>query len=62
MLEGQGHFSKGGGPEPGLPGCIGAGWVHFSGVVGVCCTNGNMNKNCCAEQRHTFKRLGLQDV
>ena len=30
MLEGQGYFPKGGGPERGLPGCLGAAWVLFS--------------------------------
>lgn len=35
MLEGQGYFPKGGGPERGLPGCLGADWVLFSGVVAI---------------------------
>lgn len=33
MLEGQGHFPKGGGPEQSLPRYIEAGWVRCSGVV-----------------------------
>lgn len=35
MLEGQGHFPKGGGPEQGLPGCLGADCVLLSGVVAI---------------------------
>ena len=55
MLEGQEHFPKGGGPEQRLPGCIGADWVLFSGVVAIVPMEPSMTRNCYAELRSTLR-------